>query len=148
MTELTDSRRILEAFVEAINAQDWESLASIVAPGLVRHSHSAGAPGVRSRDDFIEYLRGEFATFPDARETIEDIVADGDKVSVRHRFTGTQAGRLGPYPRTGRLMTAEYIAIYRLSGNVIVESWAEWDNLNGLVQLGHHQPAAQATDSA
>jgi predicted ester cyclase len=148
MTELTDSRRILEAFVEAIDTQDWESLASIVAPGFVRHSYSAGAPGVRSRDDFIEYLRGEFATIPDVRETIEDIVTDGDKVAVRHRFTGTQAGRLGPYPPTGRSMTAEYIAIYRLTGNVIVESWAEWDNLNGLVQLGHHQPAALPPDAA
>ncbi len=147
MTESTANRRIVEAFVAAINAQDWESLAAIVAPGFVRHSYAAGAPGVRSRDDFIQYLRSEFETFPDARETIEDLLVDGDKVAARHRFTGTQAGRMGPYPPTGKSMTAEYIAIYRLEQNVIVESWAEWDNLNGLVQLGHHQSAAQPVDA-
>lgn len=35
-------------------------------------------------------------------------------------------------------MTAEYIAIYRIADGVIVESWAEWDNLSGLIQLGHY----------
>lgn len=147
MTELTPNRRVVQAFVEAINAQDWESVASILAPDFVRHSYAAGAPGVRSRDDFIRYLRSEYETFPDARETIEDIVADGDKVAVRHRFTGTQAGRMGPYPPSGKSMTAEYIAIYRLVGSVIVESWAEWDNLNGLLQLGHHPSADQPVDA-
>jgi hypothetical protein len=82
-------------------------------------------------------------TFPDARETIEDMVTEGSKVAVRHRFTGTQTGPMGPYPPSGRSMTAEYIAVYRIEGDAIVESWAEWDNLNGLMQLGHYQAAAQ-----
>lgn len=147
MTEPTANRRVVEAFVEAINAQDWDSLASIIAPGFVRHSCAAGAPGVRSRADFFQYLRSEYETFPDARETIEDILVDGHRVAVRHRFTGTQAGRMGSYPPSGKSMTAEYIAIYRLEGSVIVESWAEWDNLSGLVQLGHHPSAAQPVDA-
>jgi predicted ester cyclase len=147
MTELEDNRRVVRAFVRAINAQDWNALASIVATGFVRHSYAAGVPGVRSRDDLIQYLRSEYETFPDAHETIEDIVAEGNKVAVRHRFTGTQAGRMGQHPPSGKPMTAEYIAIYRLEGNVIVEAWAEWDNLHGLVQLGHHQSAAQPADA-
>lgn len=40
-------------------------------------------------------------------------------------------------------MTAEYVAIYRIEGETIVESWAEWDNLNGLVQLGHQPTQAR-----
>ena len=144
MTELEDdNRRVVRAFVKAIGAQDWNALASIVPPGFVRHSYAAGAPGVRSRDDLIQYLRNEYETFPDAHETIEDIVAEGNKVVVRHRFTGTQAGRMGPYPPSGKSMTAEYTTIYRLEGNMIVEAWAEWDNLHGLVQRGHHRSAAQ-----
>jgi hypothetical protein len=49
---------------------------------------------------------------------------------------------MGTYPPSGKVMTADYLAIYRLSGGVIVEAWAEWDNLCGLVQLGHHRPGA------
>ena len=42
-------------------------------------------------------------------------------------------------------MTANYMAIYRLGGGVTVESWAEWDNLSGLTQLGHYQPNSIST---
>ena len=59
---------------------------------------------------------------------------------LRHGFRGTQHGRMGPYPPSGKLMTADYMAIYRVAGGLIVEAWAEWDNLSGLVQLGHYTP--------
>lgn len=147
MTDLENRKRVIRAFVEAINAKDWNALAEVVAPCFVRHSCAAGAPGIRSRDELIQYLRSESAAFPDARECIEDILAEGSKVAVRHRFTGTQRGSMGPYPPSGRSMTAEYIAIYRFEGDVIVEAWAEWDNLSGLVQLGHDTPAAQPVDA-
>jgi predicted ester cyclase len=44
---------------------------------------------------------------------------------------------MGPYPPSGRVLAADYIAIYRLEASRIVEAWAEWDNLDGLRQLGH-----------
>ena len=68
------------------------------------------------------------------------MLVEGDKVAVRHRFRGTQAGPMGPYLPSGKVMTAEYLAIYRLSSGRIAEAWAEWDNLTGLVQLGHYKP--------
>jgi SnoaL-like polyketide cyclase len=67
-------------------------------------------------------------------------LGEGDKVTVRHRFRGTQLGPLGAHPASRRTLTAEYIAIYRLVDGVIVEAWAEWDNLSGLTQLGHYLP--------
>jgi steroid delta-isomerase-like uncharacterized protein len=139
MTNTERNKGAVLAFVKAVNAKDWQTIAALVAPGFVRHSCAAGEPGVKSRDDLLAFLAGEYETFPDAHETVEDLVADGNKVAVRHCFTGTQQGPLGPYPPTGRVMSAEYIAIYRLEGGRIVEAWAEWDNLHGLKQLGHYQ---------
>lgn len=146
MTQVEKNQHVVRAFVDAINAQDWKALERVVAPGFVRHSYAA--PGVRSRDELIQYLRSEYETFPDARETIEDMVSEGSKIAVRHRFTGIQTGPMGPYPPSGRSMAAEYIAVYRIEGEMIVESWAEWDNLNGLVQLGHYQAAAHPGTAA
>lgn len=137
MDRSTRNKEILRAFVDALNAQDWVRLDEIVAPGFVRHSAAAGEPGVRSREDLKAYIRREIATFPDAREELEDLVAEGDRVAARHRFSGTQLGPLGGYRPSGRRMTATYLAIYRLEGDRIVEAWAEWDNLSGLAQLGH-----------
>jgi steroid delta-isomerase-like uncharacterized protein len=127
--------RLVRAMVDASNARDWTALAGVVAPGFVRHSHAA--PGVESREDLLHYLQAELETFPDAQETIEDMIAAAGKVAVRHRFTGTQLGRMGPYPPSGKVMTADYLAIYRIEDDMIAEAWAEWDNLSGLAQLGH-----------
>lgn len=132
------NKEIVRAFADAINARDWDRLDRLVAPDFVRHSHSA-AP-VHGRDELQRYLRSEFDIFPDGQETIEDILAEGDRVAVRHGFSGTQHGRMGPYPPSGKRMTADYLAIYRIAGAVIAEAWVEWDNLAGLVQLGHYTP--------
>lgn len=137
MGEPERNKAVVRAFVAAVNAQDWGCVADLVAPDFVRHSHAGGSPGVRSRDDLIRFLRGEFETFPDAHEGIADMLAEGDRVAVRHSFRGTQAGPMGPHPPSGRVMAADYLVIYRLAGGVIAEAWAEWDNLSGLAQLGH-----------
>ena len=131
------NKALVRRFVEAINAQDWPLLQELVADGFRRHSSAGGEPGIRSRENLIDFLKGEYLTFPDATEVIEDLVAEGDKVAVRHRFRGTQRGPLGTHPPSGRVLEATYLAIYRIQDGRIAEAWAEWDNLAGLRQLGH-----------
>jgi steroid delta-isomerase-like uncharacterized protein len=132
-----DPKQTVQAFVDAINAQDWTRLDAIVAHDFVRHSIAAGDPPVRSRADLVEFLRREFQIFPDAEEIILDIFAEAEKVAVRHYFCGSQRAAMGSYLPTGKTMKAEYIAIYRVQDGQIVEAWVEWDNLAGLRQLGH-----------
>ena len=131
---------MIRAFVKAINARDWPRLDQLMAADFVRHSEAAGPPAVRSREQAKEFLRREYETFPDGRERLEDLVAEGDKIAVRHRFQGIQRGPMGPYPPTGKAMTSNYLAIYRLEDGKIAEAWVEWDNLSALVQLGHQKP--------
>jgi steroid delta-isomerase-like uncharacterized protein len=131
-----DAKQTVQAFVEAINAQDWGRLDAVVAQDFVRHSIAAGDPPVRSRADLVKFLRREFEIFPDAEEIILDIFTEAEKVAVRHYFCGSQRGVMGSYPPTGKTMKAEYIAIYRVRDGQIVEAWVEWDNLAGLRQLG------------
>ena len=135
--ERAEPTQTIRAFVDAINAQDWIGLDSLVALDFVRHSVAAGDPEVRSRADLVAFLRREYDVFPDATETILDVFADGEKVAVRHHFQGTQLGAMGSYPPTGKSMAADYIAIYRVRDGQILEAWVEWDNLAGLRQLGH-----------
>jgi predicted ester cyclase len=44
---------------------------------------------------------------------------------------------MGSFPPSGKVLDANYIAIYRIENSRIAEAWAEWDNLAGLKQLGH-----------
>jgi predicted ester cyclase len=70
-----------------------------------------------------------------------DLVAEGDRVAARHRFPGAQLAPMGLHPASGRVLTASYLAIYRIENDHIAEVWAEWDNLSSLKQLGHHNAA-------
>jgi predicted ester cyclase len=134
---LDANKNTVRAFVDAINKKDWAQPRRLLVPGFRWYSAAAGTPAVTSVDDLIRFLEREYLTFPDAFETIEDILAEGDKVAVRHRFHGTQAGPVGQFPPTGKVLEATYLAIYRMDAGRIVEAWAEWDNISGLCQLGH-----------
>jgi predicted ester cyclase len=74
--------------------------------------------------------------FPDHHETIDDIVAEDDKVVARVRWTGTHQGEyLGAAP-TGKQVTYTAITIYRIEGGKVVESWQEGDRIGLMQQLG------------
>lgn len=132
-----DNKALVHSFVEAVNTQDWPRVMKLLAPDFKRHSTAGGEPQVRSAMDLVVFLQAEFATFPDATETLLDLVAEADRVAARHHFRGTQLGPMGPFPPSGKVLSSSYLAIYRIDGQRIAEAWAEWDNLAGLKQLGH-----------
>jgi predicted ester cyclase len=128
---------VIRSFVKSVNAQDWDSVRKLVVPQFVRHSNAGGVLAVRSAEELITYLKNEYVTSPDAKETLLDLVAEVESVAVRSHFSGTQLGSTGSYPSSGKVLSATYLAICRLEGGRIAEAWAEWDNLYGLHQLGH-----------
>ena len=74
--------------------------------------------------------------FPDATHTIEDQIAEGDKVVTRMTVRGTFVGEYLGIPPNGKQITAEGIMIHRISGGQLVEHWAMADNLRLFQQLG------------
>lgn len=137
---LESNKAVVRAFVEAINARDWAKVESLAAPDIVRHSATAGSERSRGREGLLAFLRGEAEAFPDSHESIEFLVAEGDKVAARLRFRGTQLGQSGPYPPTGRVLDAGFLGIFRIEDGKVAEVWVEFDNLNSLIQLGHYVP--------
>jgi steroid delta-isomerase-like uncharacterized protein len=135
-----DNKRLVREFIESINRQDWEHLISLISPDFVRHSSTFGQREVNNRERLLAYVKAEFQTFPDATETINFLVAEGDKVAVHSRCRATQQGPMGPFPASGKVLSADFISVYRIAKGRIVEAWAEWDTLNGLIQLGHMKP--------
>jgi steroid delta-isomerase-like uncharacterized protein len=79
-------------------------------------------------------LRG---AFPDLKATVDDIVAEGDKVVIRQTWTGTHTG--GAFmgiPPTGKSVSVGVIDIIRIAGGKFVEHWGQMDNMAMLQQLG------------
>jgi predicted ester cyclase len=80
------------------------------------------------------------AAFSDARHTIEDQIAEGDKVVTRITARATFQGEILGIPPNGQLITVAGISIHRIAGGQFVEHWAVGDNLSLYQQLGAIPP--------
>jgi predicted ester cyclase len=75
--------------------------------------------------------------FPDSRQTIVHMVAEGDLVGVWATYEGTQRGPIGPLPASGARTQFDFGAVFRMANGKIAEWWVTWDNITILQQLGH-----------
>ncbi len=74
--------------------------------------------------------------FPDSYFTVEDMVAEGDKVVTRKTFHGTHEGEFMGIPPSGRSVSMGLIDIVRISEGRVVEHWSEGDSFGMMQQLG------------
>jgi len=81
--------------------------------------------------------------FPDLHLTIEDIIAEGDKVAYRWTGSGTHKGELMGIAPTGKQETITGINIFRIASGKIVEGWINSDALGMMQQLGVIPPMGQ-----
>jgi steroid delta-isomerase-like uncharacterized protein len=122
-------RRLWE---EGVNQQNWAVFDEILCEDYV--GHDAGR--AQGREELKAELAGYAAAFSDLRYTIEDMVAEGDRVVSRWTARGTHTGSLLNIPPTGKLVTVTGISIDRLVNGRVVEGWTEFDSLGMLQQLG------------
>lgn len=103
-------------------------------------------------DDFleetIEHVRQFLTAFPDVHVTMEDLIAEGDKVVARLVATATNTGPFAGQPPTGKKVEIRSIRIYRITNNKFVDTWAMQDRLGLMEQLGLVQPAGGNVDWA
>src|SRR5579859_3374357 len=76
---------------------------------------------VRGPDGYAATARGSLAGFPDLQETPEEMVAEGDRVVVRHRLAGTHLGPFLGVEPTGRQVSVMVVDFYRIADGKIVE---------------------------
>jgi len=73
--------------------------------------------------------------FPDLQVSVEDLIAEGDRVAARLRFRGTHLGELDGIAPTGRRVDCTGIVISRIEEGKIAEDWANFDDLGMMQQL-------------
>jgi len=127
---LEENKAVVRKVIEAINRQNLDILEDLVAPDYFDHSHQLNPEGAKK---FMKIL---FEAFPDWHETIEDIVAEGDKVCIRVKATGTHKGEWRGLAPTGKRITVMGVNIYRIVNGKGVEGWAVDDWMAAFKQLG------------
>jgi steroid delta-isomerase-like uncharacterized protein len=82
------------------------------------------------------FCRVTHSAFRDLNFTLEDQVAEGDKVVTRWNATGIHQGEFAGVPATGKPIAITAINIHRVVEGQIQEGWLNWDALGLLQQLG------------
>jgi predicted ester cyclase len=134
MTAETNKATIRRIVEEIQNGDNLALIDELAAPTFVNHTP---APGLSPDREGIKQLLSMFrAAFPDGVMTIEDMIAEGDKVVSRKTYRGTHQGEFLGIPPTGRQVSVGLIDIMRLVDGQVVEHWSVGDDLGMLQQLG------------
>jgi ketosteroid isomerase-like protein len=97
--QLQANKDLVRRFSEASNAGDWEAVAALLTDDFARHSVATAGPAVTSRAEFIQLQQSFSASITDAQATMQQIIADGDRVATLATHSGTQTGPMGDFSR-------------------------------------------------
>ncbi len=132
-----------KALVRRVTEEGWNQgklavFDELAAPDVV--NHDPDRPDVRTREDYKRFVTEVRSEYPDLHFTIEDLIAEGDKVVVRSTFRGTNTGDIVMptmhVPATGKQVTMTGIGIFRFADGKFAECWFESDYLGLFQQLG------------
>jgi predicted esterase/predicted ester cyclase len=142
------NKAVVLANAQAYNEHDVPGLRATLAPDLKRRCQATPDIEVRSAEDFIAFAEREWVTFPDGRLDVERLVAEGDRVGVFGRFSGTQQGPMDPFPPSNRRVDLDFGGVFTIKDGRIAEIWITWDNLTALTQLQHWPDNSAAQDAS
>jgi steroid delta-isomerase-like uncharacterized protein len=129
-----ENKTLIRRYFEAIDAGNLAALDDLVASTFIRHDPNAAE--IKSLADLKRHLRMVYTATPDLRHTIEDMVAEGDRVALRLTARGTHTGDFMGIPPTGKPVTVTGTGICRIADGKIQEDWFNSDALGLLQQLG------------
>lgn len=127
----TISRRFFEDFW---NAGNLDALPELAAEDIVFRDRDMGEH--RGHDATRAFIAMYRNAFPDLRFTIEEQIAEGDKVVTRWTARGTQRGELMGIPPTEKSVAVSGVTTDRIAEGRIAESIGSWDALGLMQQLG------------
>ena len=131
---IEDNKDIVRRYQDAYNTANYEALADVVAADVRTPNIVTGMPA--GLEGAIAVHQTTLLGMPDYMTTIEDLIAEGDKVVARVRMTGMHTGDFWGVPPTGRQVNLTAIYIVRIAGGKIVEHWGEEDGMKVFRQLG------------
>ncbi len=122
MTLDSNKALVRRLFEEVFPAGDPSAVRDLVAAGIIDHDPFPGQPTGR---EGIEYVVSTLHTAqPDLQFTIDDLLAEEDRVAIRWTLRGTLTGPMLGQPPTGQPVQQTAIVIFRIADNKIVERWA------------------------
>src|SRR4030067_687730 len=130
------NKSLIFPFIEELfNRGNMGIVGEIFAPDFIeREQPPPGRPNGRGGVKVLTPMLR--SAFPDFKATIDDILAEGDKVVIRMTWSGTQKGEFMGVPATGKRVSFGVIDIIRITNGKLVEHWGQMDSMSLMQQLG------------
>ena len=137
------NKAVAKKAIEAMVNNDWSMLDELYTSDFVIH-FLGGYPTLDLNLEQIKQAIGNApASFTEQKITIEDMIAEGDKVSIRTTVSGKHTGNFLGIEPTGKSSTAAQFTIYHIQDGKIAEMWNLFNNLGRLQQLGVIPPTEE-----
>jgi steroid delta-isomerase-like uncharacterized protein len=135
---LEQNKTMARRFVMEHNQAGYlASFEALLAPDCLVHEYLPGLPDTLDRQGYNGFIAAFRSALPDIHNSVEDVIAEGNKVVVRWTGYGTHTGEpLMGIPSSGASLKAQGTYILRFSEGKIAEVWNNWDNLNVMQQMG------------
>ena len=134
-----DNTRIIRRFIEELwNNRNLSVADEIFAPECLTHQLRSGADITsepRDPETLKKHVSEWVVAFPDLHFTLEQTIADGDRVASQITMRGTQEGVWMGFPPSGREVSIRMMTIHRIAAGKIVEDWVLVDSLGLFQQL-------------
>jgi steroid delta-isomerase-like uncharacterized protein len=131
---IEENKALVRRFFEVGPSRgDLEAANELLSPSFSVHTPLPSAPGIQGINEIITTCR---AAFEHLDVTIEDMIAEGDRVAARFTAHGIHKGSFMNLPPTGRPITMTGIEIFRIEDGKIAELWGEANLLGLMTQLG------------
>jgi steroid delta-isomerase-like uncharacterized protein len=125
-----DNKRSVEKLFDTFNHDDLTPIDELVSPDYVGPRGDKGPAGFRA---IVVGLR---SAFPDIHYTVDELIAEGDRVAARWHWTGTNKAPFRSFPVSGKTVSNSGAGIFQCKDGKIVAAAIETDRLGFLEQIG------------
>ena len=124
------NKAVVQRYIDEIqNGHNLDAIAEVFAEDFIDHTASGGGAFVGGLEGLRQGYESFLTAFPDLHATVEEMIAEGDKVVAYKTLTGTHAGEWLGMPPTGHRVEFRIISIYKVKENKLAEFWGLQDEM-------------------
>jgi steroid delta-isomerase-like uncharacterized protein len=128
-----ETKIVVRGVMERLDQRDLDGVLALCADAAIWHGF---APQPLDNAGYRQAISAFLNAYPDSRFSIDDVIAEGDTVVIRHSLRGTHQAAFQDIPPTGKQVKVGGIATFRVVNGKIAETWLDADILGMLQQLG------------
>jgi steroid delta-isomerase-like uncharacterized protein len=129
-----ENKAVVRNLYEALNAGDFTKFADGLADDVVEHEEMPGM--TPNKAGIVQFFQATAASISGMRMNVDEMIAEGDRVSVRGVMSGKHTGEFMGVPATGNQLSVPLADYFRIANGKVAEHWGVMDSGALMMQLG------------